>query len=159
MRFSFALPGLALAFAISCSSCGGSDDPPPTPTPIPERPFSGSVTLKQEVKNVSTSGLSKYSVGSPCVAESSGYSDVAAGMEILAVAGTETVGVGRLGTGTVVGRSNTGTTVSFSCSFRFSITLPLDRDFLTIKTGRRGEFTYSKAELASLGTLDYTIGN
>lgn len=128
--------------------------PPPTVTPTPPATATPRGRVTGTIDLIRPAGqLSPNSdKGRPCTG-TGGYSDIAAGMEVLLVSDGKTIGLGRLGPGQWADIGATAT-----CRFTFSITVPEGHEFYTLRLGRRGEHTYTHREITSSGALAYEIG-
>ncbi len=147
-----ALTGLALGL----SSCGGGEESNATPTPTIGPPVVhvvGTFLLKQEAPaNLGPRSISP--TATPTCKGRGGYNDIAQGMEVLLTADGKTLGVGRFSAGSV----KSLTQFQEQCQFQFELDVPEGYQFYTVKVGRRGDRTYSFAEITSGGALEFTIG-
>lgn len=81
-----------------------------------------------------------------------GYSDIRAGTDVVVKNGTGTI----IGTAALVADpERSGTT---RCTYTFAVPVK-DAEFYAVSVGRRGELTYSKAEMeAQAWTVGFTLG-
>jgi hypothetical protein len=144
---------LALVLVMGCGAVESGQDstsptiPPTTSAPATTVPavatIDGTFTIMEEVLG---------EAGDVCTGEG-GYSDVSSGTEVVVTdqAG-EIVGVGRLREGLIID-------VNYGCRFEFTVDVPPGLPFYTVEVGRRGELTYTLAEMeADRWFLDLSVG-
>lgn len=158
---------LAAVLALSAGACGGVAAPAgsqPTPqiitvlvTPVPQSPSakpSPSAAPSEAETHRVVGELVLHGAGTsgsrPCAGEG-GYSDVQGGMPItVRDAGGTVIGSASLGNGS--------TNTAGACRFSIDVTVPRS-DFYTFALGRRGEISYSYAEMTEQGWHVYfTLG-
>lgn len=95
----------------------------------------------------------------PCSTEG-GYDDVQVGLRVVIKDGSGSIlATGALGRGEWAPHRVSGVSYEKVCRFSFAVNDVPDSDFYTIEVGRRGELSYSKAELEALDwTVAFTLG-
>lgn len=134
-------PIVSLLLVLALAACGGEAPAKPTTHDI-----TGTFSLTDSdgvtvARNGSCSG-------------NGGYSDIDQGAQITARDEDSTL----IGTATLsAGAPNSGRT---TCSFSFNFEELPDADFYTFELGRRGDLTYSRAEMEQADwTLFFTLGD
>jgi hypothetical protein len=143
---------MVVAGVLVLGACGGASSEASDATTEPARMLSGTFTLSD------SSGIFHPTGAKDCVGKG-GYDDVEPGMRVLVADGEgRPLATGQLGTG-IYKVHPTFPNIG-DCVFPIVVPTPLPRvDFYTVSIGRRGESTYSYAELEAEGwELDFTLG-
>jgi len=150
---TFALLALLVGATLAGCGGGGGGDNTPTATPPPRVvTVRGTFLLRQEPLPNLGPRLVSPTPTTTCKGRG-GYSEVGPGMEVLLTADGKTLSVGRFSTGTVTSL----TQFQEQCEFTFELQVPEGYEFYNVKVGRRGDRTYSWAEITTVGSLSYTL--
>lgn len=135
----------------ACSGGGGSPSSSPNGQTV-----TGSFVL------AAGDGSNFDSTGAECHG-ATGYDDITAGLDVTAKDQDGTIiGTGKLSTGKVEKEFVNGqfSAKVTACKFTFRLTALPEATFYTFQVGRRGELTYSKAEMeAASWTVAFTLGS